>query len=76
MKTMRDVAIVDTGFIIALIDTDDAHHLKAWTLLQDERWDFRLSPAVLVEVFHRKIQKKVAGDSVSSERRRAGTRVW
>ena len=68
---MSDVAIVDSGFVHALIDSDDEHHAKAWELLNQPRWRFRVPPVIFVEVLHVRIR-----DAVSKERRAHVTREF
>jgi predicted nucleic acid-binding protein len=57
---MSDIAVVDSGFVYALLDDNDQYHRKAWSLLTNSRWDFRLPPEVLVEVFHNRITRRVS----------------
>ena len=59
---MTDVAIVDSGYVHALIDSDDRHHAKAWTLLKQSRWNFRVPPVIFVEVFHTRMRDAIAKD--------------
>jgi predicted nucleic acid-binding protein len=59
---MTDVAIVDSGFVLALIDSDDQHHAKAWRLLNEPRWRFRVPPVIFVEVLHIRIRDAVSKD--------------
>lgn len=54
---MSDRAVVDSGFIYALIDSDDHFHRKAWALLKQRRWDLRLPPETFTEVFHIRVQR-------------------
>jgi predicted nucleic acid-binding protein len=53
---MSDRAVVDSGFVYALLDSDDHHHFKAWALLKQRRWDLRLPPATFTEVFHIRVR--------------------
>lgn len=55
-----ELAVVDSGFVLALLAEDDQHHARAWELLQDSQWDFRLPPEVFVEVFHTRIRRAVS----------------
>ena len=61
------IAIVDSGFAYALIDTYDKYHEKAWELLKQPWWDFRVPAEVLVEVFHTKIQRYMQSRSYATE---------
>jgi predicted nucleic acid-binding protein len=53
------IAIVDTGFIVAILNTDDDYHQDALTIINDRQWRLYLPVVTLVEVFYlRKIIKK------------------
>ena len=46
------VAIVDSGFLYAVLDIDDRYHDAALSILNDNRWQFYVPHVILVEVFH------------------------
>jgi predicted nucleic acid-binding protein len=54
-KTSRNITNVDSGFAYALIDSDDKFHSKAWSILRQKQWDFRVPAEIFVEVSHRRI---------------------
>jgi predicted nucleic acid-binding protein len=55
------ITIVDSGFIYALLDTDDRHHTKALSILNDSRWRFYVPSVTLVEVFKLMTNREVYG---------------
>lgn len=59
---MSDVTIVDSGFVYALLDSDDRYHSKALSLITEPRWDFRVPTVIFVEVFHNRIRDAIAKD--------------
>lgn len=50
-------AIVDTGFVFALLDRDDQYHPKALSILRDDQWVLYMPSAILVEVFHLRLHR-------------------
>ena len=56
---MGPSALVDTGFILALLDRDDRWHHPCVTVFEDVRLPLLTSEAVLTELFH------LVGDSFS-----------
>lgn len=55
------IAIVDSGFVYALFDTDDKHHEKALSIIGDTQWEFYTPPVIFVEIFKLMADREKSG---------------